>query len=145
MIVFRQNNNAEINDLSHNRLYRHLSTESFDYLEKLPNNFLRIALTRLRLGSHYFMVERGRWKKLDYIDRICFDCNEVEDEFHVIMCCKKYNDLRKKYLPECLYKRPSMYKLVSFLNSKDLKNIKSMGFFIHNVFIRYEKNELYTE
>ena len=142
---FWQNNNAEINDLSHNRLYRHLSTESFDYLEKLPNIFLRIALTRLRLGSHYFMVERGRWKKLDYIDRICFDCNEVEDEFHVIMCCKKYNDLRKKYLPECLYKRPSMYKLVSFLNSKDLKNIKSMGFFIHNVFIRYEKNELYAE
>ena len=142
---FWQNNNAEINDLSHNRLYRHLSTESFDYLEKLPNIFLRIALTRLRLGSHYFMVERGRWKKLDYIDRICFDCNEVEDEFHVIMCCKKYNDLRKKYLPECLYKRPSMYKLVSFLNSKDLKNIKSMGIFIHNVFIRYEKNELYAE
>ena len=142
---FWQTNNAEINDLSHNRLYRHLSTESSDYLEKLPNNFLRISITRLRLGSHYFMVERGRWKKLDYIDRICFDCNEVEDEFHVIMCCKKYNDLRKKYLPDFLYKRPSMYKLVSFLNSNDLKNIKSIGFFIYNVFIRYEKNELYAE
>ena len=87
---FWQNNNADINDLSQNRLYRHLcTTDSIDYLEQLPNNFLRIALTKLRLGSHYFMIERGRWRKLDLIDRICFDCNEVEDEFHVIMSCKK--------------------------------------------------------
>ena len=142
---FWQNNHSEINDLSYNRLYRHLSSGSNEYLEKLPNNYLRIALTRLRLGSHYFMVERGRWKKLDFIDRICFDCNEVEDEFHVIMCCKKYHDLRKKYLPEFLFKRPSMYKLVNFLNSNDLKNIRSIGLFIHNVFIRYEKNELFAE
>ena len=143
---FWQNNNADINDLSQNRLYRHLcTTDSIAYLEQLPNNFLRIALTKLRLGSHYFMIERGRWRKLDFIDRICFDCNEVEDEFHVIMSCKKYNDLRKKYLPESLFKRPSMFKLINFLNSKDMKNIKSLAFFIHNVFIRYEKNELFAE
>ena len=37
---FWQNNNADINDLSQNRLYRHLSTtNSIDYLEQLPNIF----------------------------------------------------------------------------------------------------------
>ena len=91
------------------------------------------------------MIEIGRWRKLDFIDRICFDCNEVEDEFHVIMSCKKYNDLRKKYLPEYLFKRPCMFKLINFLNSKDMKDIKSIAFFIHNVFIRYENNELFAE
>ena len=51
----------------------------------------------------------------------------------------------KKHLPEYLFKRPSMFKLINFLNSKDMKNIKSLAFFIHNVFIRYEKNELFAE
>ena len=145
LIVFWQNNSADINDLSQNRLYRHLSTTySKDYLEQLPNNFLRIAFTKLRSGSHYFLIERGRWRKLDLIDRICFDCNEVEDEFHVIMSCKIYDDLHKKYLPGYLFKRPSMFELINFLNNKDMKYIKTIAFFIP-LFDRYEKNQLFAE
>ena len=60
---FWQENEGNINELSQNRLYRHLKAESIFYLRELPNNFIRIALNKLRFGSHFFMVERGRWKK----------------------------------------------------------------------------------
>ena len=140
---FWQENNGNINELSNNRLYRNLNLESIDYLKLLPNNFIRIAITKLRLGSHYFMIERGRWKKLELIDRQCIFCNEIEDEYHIVMCCKRYNNLRKKYLPKTLIDKPSMFKFVNFLNTKDIKSLKNLGLFIFNVFKLYEENELY--
>ena len=140
---FWQENNGNINELSNNRLYRNLNLESIDYLNLLPNNFIRIAITKLRLGSHYFMIERGRWKKLELIDRQCIFCNEIEDEYHIVMCCKRYNNLRKKYLPKTLIDKPSMFKFVNFFNSKDTKSWKNLGLFIFNVFKLYEENELY--
>ena len=140
---FWQENNGNINELSNNRLYRNLNLESIDYLNLLPNNFIRIAITKLRLGSHYFMIERGRWKKLELIDRLCIFCNEIEDEYHIVMCCKRYNNLRKKYLPKTLIDKPSMFKFVNFLNTKDIKSLKNLGLFIFNVFKLYEENELY--
>ena len=120
--TFWQENSSNINELSTNRLYRHLDSGSFTYLYKFQNDFIRIALTKLRLGSHFFMVERGRWKNLDYVDRICFQCNEIEDEYHILICCSKYEELRKKYLPKYLYNKPSMFKFVEFLNGQNEKN-----------------------
>ena len=116
---FWQDNNSSIAHLSNHRLYRHLGDNPSFYLKFLPNNHIRKAITKLRLGSHHFMVERGRWTNLEFVDRICFDCNEIEDEYHVVMCCKKYVDLRRKHLPTALYTKPSMFKFVAFLNKED--------------------------
>ena len=43
--IFFQNNQDEINNLSINRLYRHLNNDSNKYLFSFPNNYIRIALT----------------------------------------------------------------------------------------------------
>ena len=141
---FWQENNANIQELSKNRLYRNLNLESIDYLHLLPNNFIRIAITKLRLGSHYFLIERGRWKNLELIDRQCITCDDIEDEFHIVMCCKKYKDLRHKYLPETLYNRPSMYKFINLLNSKNVTVLRKLGLFLFNVYKIYEDSELFS-
>ena len=141
--VFWQENNTNIMNLSKNRLYRHLSNNSSFYLENLPNNHIRKSLTKLRLGSHYVMIERGRWKNLELVDRICFKCNEVEDEYHVVMCCSKYKDLRKKYLPKELFNRPSMFKFIEFINCENIRHLRNLGLFVYNVFKQYEKDEIY--
>ena len=130
-------------NLSNNRLYRHLSNNSSFYLENLPNNHIRKSLTKLRLGSHYFMIERGRWRNLELVDRICFKCNEVEDEYHVVMCCSKYKDLRTKYLPKELFNRPSMFKSIEFINCENIRHLRNLGLFVYNVFKQYEKDEIY--
>ena len=144
IVSYWQENSSQIDSLSKNRLFRHLTTSSYSYLKEMPNNFIRIAITKLRLGSHYFMIERGRWKNLEYIDRLCIECNDIEDEFHVIMCCKKYADLRKKYLPTYLYEKPSMSKFLDFLNCNSAAKLKKLGLFLHFVFILYEQNELFN-
>ena len=90
------------------------------------------------------MVERGRWKNLEYIDRICMKCNDVEDEYHIVMICQKYTDLRKKYLPTKLYEKPSMYKFIEYLNKEDLDSLKNLGLFMYNVCKRYENEEIFA-
>ena len=142
--TFWQENSSNINELSTNRLYRHLDSGSFTYLYKFQNDFIRIALTKIRLGSHFFMVERGRLKNLDYVDRICFQCNEIEDEYHILICCSKYEELRKKYLPKYLYNKPSMFKFVEFLNGQNEKMLRKLGLYVHHILKIYEKNELFA-
>ena len=73
------------------------------------------------------------------IDRICFSCGEIEDEYHVVMCCTKYDDLRQKYLPSSLFKKPSMLKFINYLNCENKSKLKKLGIFLHWVYARYEK------
>ena len=65
------------------------------------HKYLRIYFTKLRLSSHKFLVERGRWvkSKVPYSER-CTLCNnpDVQDEFHITLCCDKFNSLREKYI-----------------------------------------------
>ena len=87
---FCQTNNGEMESLSINRLYRHLQTQHVSYLANLQNDFVRVAITKLRLGSHNLSVERGRWNKTDYLERKCLLCNDIEDEYHFVIICTKY-------------------------------------------------------
>ena len=139
-----QNNNSSIFELSEHRLYRHLKDNSIFYLTHLTNDNIRKSLTKLRLGSHHFMVERGRWNNLEYVDRICFECNDIEDEFHVVMCCRKYSKLRKQYLPSTLYEKPSMFKFLNYLNCENVSKLKKLGLFMYHVFKKYEEDNIYA-
>ena len=138
---FWQSNNADINSLSVHRLYRNI--ENNDYLFSLSNNYIRVSLTRLRLGSHHLNVERGRWNKTLFADRKCNVCNDVEDEFHFVILCCKYIDLRKRFLPKSLYVNPSMYKFLQFLNSNNMSKLKNLGLFLYHAFKRYSADEIF--
>ena len=52
--------------------------------------------------SHKLLVERGRWvkPKINYCDRLCTLCHkhDIQDEYHALMICSRYESLRKKYL-----------------------------------------------
>ena len=58
----------------------------------------RVALTRLRCSTHKFMVEEGRYRGIERNMRKCYLCsmNAVEDEYHFLLICPAYTDLRKK-------------------------------------------------
>ena len=141
---FWQSNHSEIELLSKNRLYRHLTSENIFYLSNLQNNFIRIALTKLRLGSHNLLIERGRWSNIAFENRKCLLCNEIEDEYHFVVVCIKFHELRIKYLPKLLYLRPSMFKFVNFLNSRNVSDLKKLGLFLHHAFNLYNKDEIFA-
>ena len=78
---------------------------------------MRIAITKVRLSSHLFFIERGRWgkPKVNAIDRKCNLCNTIEDEYHCLIECPRFVDERKNCLPDNLKFRPSMYDFVNFM------------------------------
>ena len=116
--IFLQNWHTEINLTSDFRLFKKIK-ESFvfeNYLN-LDNKAFRIAITKVRLSSHLFLIERGRWNKpkINAEDRKCDLCHSIEDEYHCLVECPRFVRERKNCLPENLKNRPSMYEFVNFL------------------------------
>jgi hypothetical protein len=65
---------------------------------------LRAPFSKLRISAHSLMIEKGRHytPKIEPQDRLCKLCNlnAVEDEFHFMMICPFYSDLRSKLLTD---------------------------------------------
>jgi hypothetical protein len=58
----------------------------------------RSALSKFRSGVAPLRIETGRFEGLPVEQRFCPFCRtHVEDEFHVIMQCDKYNDIRDTF------------------------------------------------
>lgn len=57
----------------------------------------RIALTRIRLGSHHLKIETGRWARIPAEDRTCPCGTGVQDESHVLLKCPDSQVLRIAY------------------------------------------------
>ena len=141
---FWQKINGDINNLSKNRLYTHLNVSLINnnYLFNIKEKYIRNALTKIRLGSHNLMVERGRWKNLELIDRQCSNCYAVEDEYHIIMECPLFKEWRKNYLPSSLIQKPSMFNLINFIDTIKNKDLRNFGIYCHKVFKHYNENVL---
>ena len=65
-------------------------------------------------------IEVGRWAKpnrtpLD--QRKCRICNIVEDEFHFLLECELYKQIRKKHIKKYYWGRPNMIKLKELMQA----------------------------
>ena len=71
-----------------------------EYLDILNTDTLRKTLTCFRLSAHTLEIETGRYNGIDRSNRFCKLCNQhlVETEYHFLLCCTKYTDIRNKYL-----------------------------------------------
>ena len=78
----------------------------------------RSALIKLITGSHRLAIEIGsRARPVVHSDkRACPVCSvSPKNEYHLILICLLYGNIRKALIPECYYNRPSMYELVLFI------------------------------
>ena len=114
----------------------------FNYLRDIKETYIRFSITRLRLGSHNLMLERGRWQrpKMKFIDRTCDECDVIEDEFHVVCICSRFSEIRKKYLPSTLYEKPSMHSFIDFIINGSKNEIRLFGIFCHKMLSTYNTN-----
>ena len=96
---FIQDWNEDIEKSSRANTYRFLADFSFKcYLDFVTVRKFRYAFTRLRVASHRLEIEAGRWHKPNKIpveDRKCFICNRLENEYHFILECPLYEEIRK--------------------------------------------------
>ena len=128
---------AGLNHSTSMSLFREIR-ETFDlssYLLKLQNRKQRNAITKLRLSSHSLYIETGRHTGVARENRKCILCNknDLEDEFHFVLKCPLYQELRTTYIKRYYTNNPSMYKFLELLNSKG-KCLKNLALYIIKAF-----------
>ena len=72
------------------------------------------------------------------------DCNVLEDEYHFVIECSLYKELRDKYIPKYYWVRPSMYKFVQLMKCDKEKVIRKFGTYILHAFNCRSENMLRT-
>ena len=96
-------------------------------------------MTRLRLSAHPLNVEALRGFVVDPTERKCNMCtlNSMEDEYHFLTECPKYNDNRTELFVECLNDNPNTRlmankeKTIWLLTNEEESINKALGRFIH--------------
>lgn len=88
------------------------------YLDILPYSS-RHYLSKLRLSVLPLRIQTSR-HQVNYLDRVqrlctCCDLSEIEDEYHFVCICPKFEELRKRYLKTYYYVRPSVFKYVQLV------------------------------
>jgi len=74
------------------------------YLNLIKDKQIRAQFTKLRISAHNLKIETGRHNKPNKIplsQRICMfeQCTEkVEDEYHMVMECNRFNEKRKEIM-----------------------------------------------
>ena len=134
--VFLQSHNNIIDNASTLILYKSFKTTyGYEkYLDVLPIR-LRITLSQLRLASHKLRIETGRYgqNRTERHQRLCTICNrqDIEDEYHLIMICEKYQTLRLKYIKPYYYRNPSVYKFIELMSSNNTTVLKALSNYVY--------------
>ena len=90
---------SEIQNSSRNLIIRYYNSHKTafcmeQYIDTISDIRYRTALTRLRTSSHTLEIERGRYTvpRTLICDRLCINCNDVEDEIYFLVHCKLYEE-----------------------------------------------------
>ena len=93
----------------------------------------RFVLSRIRMSSHKLHIEAGRWHKPQSIslnERKCLNCNNIEDEFHFILECTRYNEIRRKYIKKYFWRRPNIPKFIELMKTTNTSIIRNLASYV---------------
>ena len=126
---------------TYNRFKHTFNLES--YLDIIYERKYKIALTRFRLSSHRLEIERGRYFNIPRTERKCKFCsqNTTENEYHVLLVCPLYKDLRKKFLKAYYCSWPTINKfdnLMMTTNKTEIIKLAKYVYFAMNLRSEFE-------
>ena len=109
-----------------------LDTSCESYLNKITLNKYKFALSRFRLSIHNLALETGRYYNIPKENRLCSFCNmnKIESEYHFLLVCPLYAELRRQYLPQYYCRWPSITKFKNLMQSKSERVIKRLSKYI---------------
>ena len=132
--TFIQNWHEKVNSSSILILYKELKStfEIEPYLHFIKSFKLRSNLTKMRISAHNLRINTGRYVRpiLERINRKCVFCNDndIEDEFHFILKCSAFAELRNKFIKKYFFRNNSMYKLIELFKSNSNSIIRLSKF-----------------
>ena len=145
--IFVQNWHERLEGSSRANFYKSISHFQFQpYLENINVCKYMKSVSKLRMSSHRLAIESGRWARpvrIPIEERKCVYCDLLEDEFHFVLECKCYTELRNKYIPRYFFRRPSMFKFVELLNTTNTKTLRNLSTYIFLAF-EYRTEQLYA-
>ena len=109
--------------------------QTANYLKfNLPIKY-QIALSKFRCSVHKLKVETGRHDDIAYENRLCTLCdyNQVEDEFHFVMICPVYENLRITYIPSLENRERNTETFYTLFND-NYQNTLNFAMFIFHAF-----------
>ena len=122
---------SEINNsqrLFYYRMYKHQLTCE-QYLNSQLDNKFKYSLTRFRTSSHDLEIEKGRYNRIRREDRLCKLCNlnQIETEYHFLLICPFYRDLRLQYIKRYYQTWPNLKKFENLMISKNKQTIINLS------------------
>lgn len=104
-----------------------------DYLNNIHDKRYRIALTEFRISAHNLAIERGRYENILREERKCIYCNlnVKETEFHFLLVCTFYSDLRRKYFSPYYCHWPNLTKFDKLISSTAKRMQRNLAKFIY--------------
>ena len=108
-------------------MYKHQLTCE-QYLNFQLDNKFKYSLTRFRTSSHDLEIEKGRYNRIRREDRLCKLCNlnQIETEYHFLLICPFYRDLRLQYIKRYYQTWPNLKKIENLMISKNKQTIISL-------------------
>ena len=93
------------------------------------------------LSSHKLRIETDRYSRnrMDRVQRKCLiplncNLNDLEDEYHFVLICPMYNDLRTTYIKKYYFRRPSLYTCVELFKSTNKPTVKNLSKYVYEAF-----------
>ena len=103
--------------------------ETIDYSE--CNCFMNIKMKSIMIINVETNFRHANYSAAFLLreNRLCTFCNQndIEDEFHFILKCPFYSNLRHTYIKPCYYRNPSVFKLVQLLSVQNVKDLRNLG------------------
>ena len=112
-------------------LFKHIFKQE-EYLDFIKEKKFRVALTKFRTSAHELEIERGRYTNIARERRLCnhCSCRQVENEYHFLLICKKYTDLRSKYIKRYYYTWPTIQKFTNLMSENSKTTVRNIAKFI---------------
>ena len=97
--IYKQGWRSRIDEFTRASFYRVYKSEfGFSHhLDVVCVKSHRVALSRLIMSSHSLRIETGRWERppIPRQDRMCSVCHKLGDEYHFLLECLSFQELRK--------------------------------------------------
>ena len=107
------------------------------YITVVKNNCHRITLTRIRCSAHKLMIEEGRYRNIDrnqrFLYKMQYECTVIENEFHFVLVCPFYRQLRNECLTRYYCHWPSLFKFKRLMMRTNNKLISKVAKFVYLV------------
>ena len=137
--IYQQSWYSAINNSSRLETYSLLKHDFIfePYLDYIKDKRFRIAITRFRT-SHDLFIEKGRHLNIERNQRTCNMCtgNMIENEFHFLLSCPAYSELRQKYMKRYYCTWPTIRKFTSLMTSNSklqLLNTAKLLYFANKI------------